>query len=581
MMHEPEAEKASPWKRPMTGWGRVAAWALLIVSLAVVTRVVLGLTSIGFSDAPSASRWLLCIGIPLTATILIALLVRSCSSWRNFKRFLLGIACLAGLLVLFYAEENIRGRLAWSHFKARWEAKGETFDFTAFIPPAVPDEQNFAMAPVVATTYGQILDRNGHRLSPPNTNVVNRLQMPLDYHNEGPTNGIGNWQKATSSNLEAWQRYYRNLSLSTNLLPVAPQPQSPAADVLLALSKYDSTIEELREAAARPASRFPLNYDSEQPFAILLPHLAPLKGCAAVLRLRALAELEAGQSEGALTDIRLALNLTEKIRSEPFLISHLVRVAMLTITEQAIWEGLARHRWNEAQLSALDQQLATFDLVADYAAAMRGETACAAASIEYLRQHSEQLGSIAESNDESRTGFGDLSSHLVPSGWFYQNELAHSKFVMEEFLPMADVSQQTISPRLLKHAEESLSAMRATPYTVICRMLLPGLSHSAHRFAFAQNAVNLARTAGALERYRLAHGNYPETLDPLASQFIAKVPHDIIGGQPLHYRPEDDAHFILYSIGWNEEDDGGAVVQSKNGFVDLDKGDWVWRILID
>ena len=95
-------------------------------------------------------------------------------------------------------------------------------------------------------TYGEILDRNGHRLSPPNTNIVDRLQMPLDAGDGGPTNGIGNWQKAISSNLEPWQRYYRKLSLGTNLFPVAPQPQSPAADVLLALSKYNSTIEELR-----------------------------------------------------------------------------------------------------------------------------------------------------------------------------------------------------------------------------------------------------------------------------------------------------------------------------------------------
>ena len=95
-----------------------------------------------------------------------------------------------------------------------------------------------------------------------------------------PHNGIGNWQKAIRSDLEPWQRYYRKLALTTNLFPVAPQPQSPAADVLLALSKYDSTIEELRQAAARPGSRFPLNYDTEEPFAILLPHLAPTKGCA-------------------------------------------------------------------------------------------------------------------------------------------------------------------------------------------------------------------------------------------------------------------------------------------------------------
>jgi hypothetical protein len=519
------------------------------------------------------------MGIALTVAILIGLLVRCLSSWRNFKRLLLGLACLTGLIVLFYAEEDIRGRRAWGQFKAQWEAKGEKFDLAAFIPPPVPDDRNFAMTPVVSTTYGQVLDRNGHHISPQDTNVVDRLRMPLDVGNGGPTNGIGNWQKAISSNLEPWQRYYRQLSLRTNLFPVPPQPQTPAADVLLALRKYDSTIEELRGAAALPASRFPLNYDSEEPFAILLPHLAPLKGCAVVLRLRALAELEAGQSEPALADVSLALRLTDKIRSEPFLISHLVRIAMLAITEQAVWEGLAKHRWTDAQLSELDQQLAAFDFVADYQTAMRGENACQVASTEFLRHHPNQLHNMGvfDSGEAGSAHLPDLPGQLSPSGWFYQNELRSSKFILEQFLPIGDVGQQTISPTLVKQADESLRTMRVSPYSILCKMFLPGLVNSPRRFAWAQATVNLSRTACTLERHRLAHGKYPETLDALAPQFIAKVPHDPIGGQPLHYRPTDDGQFILYSVGWNEKDDGGIVSLTKGGSVDLDKGDWVWR----
>ena len=68
-----------------------------------------------------------------------------------------------------------------------------------------------------------------------------------------------------------------------------------------------------------------------------------------------------------------------------------------------------------------------------------------------------------------------------------------------------------------------------------------------------------AAVAGALERYRLTHDSYPETLDTLAPQFIAKLPHDIINGQPLKYRRMQDGLFVLYSVGWNETDDGGTV----------------------
>jgi hypothetical protein len=573
-MQETKEPKASIWKQPLKGWRGLAGWAVVIASLAALTRIVLGLTTAKSSGGPTALPWWLFIGIALTVAIVIGLLVDCLTSWRNFKRLLLGLACLAGLIVLFYTVEDIRGRLAWRQFKPQWEAKGEKFDVTAFIPPPVPDDQNFAMTPVVSTTYGQILDRNGHHISPPNTNVMNRLQMPLDSGDGGPTNGIGNWQKAISSNLEPWQRYYRELSLKTNLFSVPPQPQTPAADVLLALSKYDSTIEELRGAAALPASRFPLNYDSEEPFAILLPHLAPLKGCAVVLRLRALAELEAGQAEPALADVSLALRVAEKIRSEPFLISHLVRIAMLAITEQAVWEGLAKHRWTDAQLSELDQQLTALDFVADYQKAMQAENAWQAALYDFLRHHPKQWRDLFEAGPPN---LPELTGHLIPSGWFYQNELRSSKFILEQFLPVGDVRQQTISPALAKQANEALRTMRRTPYNSLCKMLLPGLVSSPRKFAWAQAAVNLARTACALERYRLAHGKYPEALDALAPQFIAKVPHDPIGGQPLHYRLTDDGQFVLYSVGWNEKDDGGTVSLTKGGSVDLENGDWVWR----
>jgi len=74
--------------------------------------------------------------------------------------------------------------------------------------------------------------------------------------------------------------------------------------VLLALSKYDPAIEELRQASELPASRFPLEYDKEDPTGILLPHLAALKRCSQVLQLRAIAELQNGQSDKALMNRR-------------------------------------------------------------------------------------------------------------------------------------------------------------------------------------------------------------------------------------------------------------------------------------
>ena len=89
----------------------------------------------------------------------------------------------------------------------------------------------------------------------------------------------------------------------------------------------------------------------------------------------------------------------------------------------------------------------------------------------------------------------------------------------------------------------------------------------------------MARVAAALERYRLAHGAFPDSLDALSPQLMDPIPHDVIDGEPLHYRRTADGQFVLYSVGWNETDDGGVVVFKKppSKVPEITEGDWVWR----
>ncbi len=105
----------------------------------------------------------------------------------------------------------------------------------------------------------------------------------------------------------------------------------------------------------------------------------------------------------------------------------------------------------------------------------------------------------------------------------------------------------------------------------------PAVSKSVIKFAVTQSYTDLAIVACALERHRLAHGAYPENLDALVPQFLEKLPHDLINGQPLHYRRTADGNFLLYSVGWNETDDHGQIALTKAGNLDREKGDWLWQ----
>jgi hypothetical protein len=419
---------------------------------------------------------------------------------------------------------------------------------------------------------------------------------------------IGNWQKEEMTNLKPWQDYsdrlpYKDVSPTffTNEFPVAPQPQTPAQDVLLALSKYDSTIEELRQASELPYSRFPLNYDG-MPAAILLPQLSALKRCSQVLQLRGIAELQNNECQKALDDVKLSLRLIDSVRGEPFLISHLVRIAILQITLQPIYEGLAEHKWSDAQLADLDSELVNLDFLSDYEFNMRGERAFGIAMIEFL-QHPprnpdfqrprfyflmpilswiQQFSNLTDDDGENnRIKFQTLALAFGPSGWLDQSKLRIAQFETKWYLPVVDQKTQTVLPAKVHDAESAFGQemLHSSPENVLEIILLPGLANCSKKFAYAQSSVNLARTAIALERFRLAHGEFPESLDALAPQFLEKIPHDVIGGEPLHYRRTDDGQFVLYSIGWNDRDDGGVIIlnQGSTRVVDLNQGDWVWR----
>jgi hypothetical protein len=563
-------------------------WLILVAGTFLILLIVTQFLPGGrrsFSDWMPPLLFLFAVSLAVATGLLGMWVVgRWVCRWRILKRLLLVGGGVVALIALFYAEEDWRGWHTWNQFKHQWEAKGEQFNLASVLPAPVPEDQNFALTPVVFTSYGQILTREG-KLIPAekrDEHFVVRMRMPISLDNQVPTNCAGDRVKGALTRLDCWQGYYRNVAARSNAFPVPAQPGSPATDVLLALSKYDGVIEELRAACRLAHSRYPINYDSESPFMIHLPHLAPLKSCAQVLQLRCLADLQAGQPKKALDDVRLVLQLADKVRTEPLLISHLVRVAMVQIMLQPIWEGLAEHRWPDAQLAALEAELAKLDFLAAWRLSMRGELAAQADEAEYLRRNPDRLEEL-EGLSKLFGGQNDVRlprgvvARLIPGGWFYQNQYRCARMLEEYCVPLADAKLGTFSPNLVRRGEAALAAESASLFNVYERLVLPSLGKAAARFAYGQASVNLARTAIALERYRLAHGAYSESLDALAPQFITQVPHDVIGGEALKYRREPNGLFVLYSIGWNEKDDGGVAVFDKDGALDIQSGDWIWR----
>ncbi|HXE42543.1 MAG TPA: hypothetical protein VN516_05925, partial [Candidatus Baltobacteraceae bacterium] len=324
-----------------------------------------------------------------------------------------------------------------------------------------------------------------------------------------------------------------------------------------------------------------------------MPHLPALRHCAQVLELRAIAELQTGESERALADAKLDLQLAEKLRYEPFVESQLTRIVIVQDAIQIVYEGLAAHKWSDVQLTGLDAELAKLDFLADYQFAMRAENALRISETEYFHRTRDFH---ALDNADYVNDYGAFYKKFLP--WapvfiFYKNELNIARLHQQWIFPLVNIQSGLVRPDIIRMGAGK--SKDGSPYDVLARMFFHALTNSMPRFPLAQSSVNLARTAIALEHYRLANGNYPDSLDVLAPQFIKTIPSDIFGGppspgsgaagKPLQYRHDPASQssgaaggqFILYSIGWNETDDGGVPEVLNNHLDDYRKGDLVWR----
>ena len=499
---------------------------------------------------------------------------------KKLRRVLFVLACLVTVVLLFFTEENVRGRLAWQKHRRILEQQGEQFSLQALIPPPVPDEKNFALTPLLRplleVNYGPSgavwRDTNGFQ------RIASKIsaELPSGNPKAGPI-VRGTVYKGTFTDLSNCATFYRG---NTNY-PQASTSAPPARQVLTALGKFDPEINELRTAAAtRPYSRFPIQYDYEPPELILLPHLGPIKSLTSIISLRAIALLEERRASDAFEDLKLGLRLSESIHDEPLLIDHLVRIATLGVGLQVLREGLVRHLWTDAQLLELQKYLKSINLLAEYKLAMRGERAFGTAGLDYYRRHRFGARSLTYQNENG----GAIDSprlNFVPGGFYYQNMITISRMHQQITLRAVDEQAHRVFPDVSQNGMRALQRMKVGPYTIFVKMLMPAFERAALKSSQMQTYLDEARVSCALERYHLGNGAYPDSFDALLPGFIERIPNDVIDGKPLRYRRLGPDEYVFYSIGWNGTDEGGVLgrkKQSKHDEVDPNLGDWVWQI---
>jgi hypothetical protein len=344
-----------------------------------------------------------------------------------------------------------------------------------------------------------------------------------------------------------------------------------AKDYLARSHQLESDFDKIREALKRPYARMDGSYSD--PITMPIPNYIAVRAVVQTLAQRAQCFLLISQPEKALDELTLMTDSRHLFESAPTrkpmtLVAALLNVAVAGIYVNTVSDGLQLKAWQEPQLILLQKQLAEINLIPPLVEAQKTEPVWFCYWIE-MNQQSKVFGSVKQNYK--------ILGLPWPRGWIYQymaNIVKLDRMPLQGF----DLTNNIVSSRVLdevaRYTDDFLN--QKLPYKSLAASAVPNIWKARQTTAFNQTLVNEAQIACALERYHLAHGDYPETLDALAPQFIETIPHDIIGGQSLHYRRTDDGKFLLYSVGWNETDDDGLDSLQKNKF-DYTKGDWVWE----
>lgn len=504
-------------------------------------------------------------------------------NWRSPGRVILNLVVMCALIWGLYAEENSRGKRDWEAYKRHLIDAGVETDWNKFIPAPVPDDQNFAMTPFMAPMF----DFNKRPLDPG--------QSP--YQNTEGWERIKSYAAALTNTNEFWKggpdlQTGQKLDLGAVLFTLEAYTNSAATNrsfsaradaataVLATCDQFKPELEELRAASHRPFCRYNISYDYDNPMEILVPHLNLLWKVDRLLQIRASAELELGKMGDAFADVEFMMFLAGSLRNDPFAISHGLRLTILRAAGQIIWEGLAEHKWTDAQLLKFQDALEKVAVIPDLKKAlMAREAAFGFKFFEYIQTHPN---GFRDMNSYAGTGFWVSALLVAPSGWLYLEEISWHRLYEDEMPRFSDAHSTQIYPRIIEEFWDRIEHEKTKEFSlfrhhkILMHFLMPNLHVLFQNNAFAQTEINESTLACALERYRMANGKYPQSLVVLVPQFIENLPQDVCSGQPLKYRLGNDGSFALYSVGWNEKDDGGLVGTAKDGQPNRNLGDWVW-----
>ena len=262
-----------------------------------------------------------------------------------------------------------------------------------------------------------------------------------------------------------------------------------------------------------------------------------------------------GDGDAAILACRAALGAAASVGDEPALMAGLIRVGHDDMAVRALERTLGQGTATDAALESIDADLAAEDAQPLLRVALRGDRA-----LEY-----ETLGRVAGGAPPAALGlfspgllggWGLRGPHI--RAWFRYNQ---GRGLARHTAALAILDRPSHEQKPLWAAWEGEFLPEPRPGVVgilvdaPSRMMMYGGANVAPHFQNTQARLRAARVLIGMERFRLAHGRWPEADAEIPVD--GGIPRDPFLDAPIR-RKRVDGGWAIYSVGPDGVDDGGA-----------------------
>lgn len=434
-----------------------------------------------------------------------------------------------------------QGNRAWKEYLA---AHPETpLDLSRFIPPDVPREQNFAAIPAFEYPWPISLKASDFNLGAlPSIRGGRRFDLP---------NVLQGKRKENRSTMDQ------------------------AKEILRELELFEPILQQVRDAAPRPACRFPLDRNNiardvaERPIHgyyqywgtslyAKLPQLLLVNNVSRLFQIKALCLLTVGRHKEAIGELRYILRLYDALRPEPTLLVAETRMSLIEKVVSVAWEGLAASQWNGPELDELESLIGKVDILADARHAHASEAGVINLVMESIYHDPWLL--------TRNYGIIENVSRFFPRGWIRRGQVQSNKLAQEYvslFMAPHYTKSRPIQEAMLREWNDSVvKSYRDIPLREVSGELM---SHEA-LYWFALNQCRQLHIACELERYRVSKGFYPGRLSDLGTG----LPLDPINSQAFAYT-RTKIGYKLWSVGIDQSD-----IVAVRGIMGMNH--WAWEL---